>query len=91
MSLLLAGLAIILSGGLAALAAGGPSGRRRGAGEAQAGAATPHSWASILGAGGALAGCAVAFVGAAHALCAGGQAALQLPWGTPLGGLHLRF
>jgi formate hydrogenlyase subunit 3/multisubunit Na+/H+ antiporter MnhD subunit len=74
MSLLLIGIAIVILGGCAAMAAG----RRA-------------DTASLIGAGGALAGCGVAFAGALRALLAGGAESLRLPWAAPLGGLHLQL
>jgi hydrogenase-4 component B len=74
MSLLLIGLAIVILGGCAALAA------RRHA-----------DTASLIGAGGALAGCGVAFAGALRALLAGRAESLRLPWAAPLGGLHFQL
>ena len=74
MSLLLIGLAIVILGGIAALAAN----RRADA-------------ASLIGAGGALIGCGVAFAGALRALLAGGVESLRLPWAVPLGGFHLQL
>jgi len=74
MSLLLIGLAIVILGGGAALAAN----RRADA-------------ASLIGAGGALIGCGVAFAGALRALLAGGAESLRLPWAVPLGGFHLQL
>jgi len=74
MSLLLIGLAIVILGGGAALAA-----NRR------------ADTASLIGAGGALIGCGVAFAGALRALIAGGVESLRLPWSVPLGGFHLQL
>jgi formate hydrogenlyase subunit 3/multisubunit Na+/H+ antiporter MnhD subunit len=74
MSLLLIGLAIVILGGIAALAA-----QQR------------ANTASLLGAGGALIGCGIAFAGALQALLTGGLESLRLPWAVPLGGFHLQL
>jgi len=47
--------------------------------------------ASLIGAGGALIGCGVAFAGAWRALLAGGAESLRLPWAVPLGGFHVQL
>ena len=47
--------------------------------------------ASLLGAGGALIGCGIAFAGALQALLTGGVESLRLPWAVPLGGFHLQL